>query len=114
MGRVNFLRLVHGVFALYFLACLAYLWYAGVTGTFDALLTVAVTSLILEGIAVFVLNHGDCPRIHVQRKVGDETPFFELFLSRAAAKKAIPVLTGLTAAALGLLVIQFIATKMLW
>jgi hypothetical protein len=84
------LRTVHGVVSLYFLTCLGYVYYAAFARQYDLLLIVALLSLAAEGFIVFVLNKGDCPLIHIQRKLGDDKPFFELFLPPRLAKLAIP------------------------
>lgn len=94
--KKNALRIIHGLFALYFIACLIYMYYASFTSQFDPLLLVAVVSLAIEGIVVFVLNGGHCPLIHIQRKIGDDTPFFELFLASHLAKRAIPLFAVIT------------------
>jgi hypothetical protein len=91
---VYLLRLVHGLFAIYFIACIVYIYYAAIVLTIGPLLGVAITSLLIEGVLVFVLNGGDCPLIHLQRKLEDPVPFFNLFLPDALAKKAIPFFTG--------------------
>ncbi|HSE61864.1 MAG TPA: hypothetical protein VLA88_06265, partial [Candidatus Saccharimonadales bacterium] len=53
---------------------------------------------------VFALNKGQCPLIHIQRRVGDETPFFELFFPPRVAKLAIPVFAALTVLAILILI----------
>ncbi len=105
-AKVYLLRVTHGLFALYFLFCLGYLYYAAVDAHFDLLLLVAVVSLGVEGFVVFILNNGDCPLIHIQQKIGDERPFFELFLKPHRAKKAIPAFAAFTWLAVGLLLIR--------
>ncbi len=62
----------------------------------------AVASLAAEG-AVVALNHGDCPLGPVGERIGDPVPLFELVLSPAAARHAIPALGGVTALGLGVL-----------
>jgi hypothetical protein len=91
------------------MACLlfiffAYVYFAAFTPTFDVLLLIAIVSLGIEGVVVFVLNGGDCSLIHVQRTIGDDTPFFELLFPPGIAKKAIPVFALLTWDALALLI----------
>jgi hypothetical protein len=71
-------------------------------------LFIAVASLSVEGIAVFVLNKGDCPLIHIQRIIGDNTPFFNLFLPAKLAKQAVPFLAKITWIGIGLLIIRII------
>lgn len=98
------LRILHGLASLYFLACLGYLYYAAITRHYDALLIIAILSLAAEGLAVFALNKGQCPLIHIQRKVGDDKPFFELFFPPRVAKLAIPVFAVLTLVAILILI----------
>lgn len=68
--RVLLLRIVHGLFAIYFTVCLVYMYYAAFAQRADIFLAISVISLALEGVAVFILNDGHCPLIHIQRKVG--------------------------------------------
>ncbi|MBP7832400.1 MAG: hypothetical protein KA035_01380 [Candidatus Levybacteria bacterium] len=96
MNRILILRVIHGIFALYFIACLIYLYYAAIFSKIDLILLISVVSLGFEGIVVFILNKGDCPLIHVQRKIGDDIPFFQLFLPVKLAKKAVPFFAKLT------------------
>lgn len=51
----------------------------------------ALGALCVEGILV-LLSRGHCPLAPMLRSLGDETPFFELFLSPRAAKLAVPIL----------------------
>ncbi len=107
MIKVIALRLVHGLFALYFIFCIFFIYYSAVTLQFNLFLGIAIASLVIEGALVFLLNHGDCPLIHVQRKIGDETPFFELILPKSMAKKAIPFFLVVTFLGLFLLIFRF-------
>jgi hypothetical protein len=102
------LRIVHGATAVYFVGCLAYLYVAVVSDRYDGWFWLALVSLGLEGLAVFVLNHGDCPLIYLQRRVGDDKPFFELVLPPRAAKRAIPVLTMIAWLAVALLGLRWV------
>ena len=106
--KIVLLRVAHGIFSLYFLLCLIYLYYVGITAHFDYLLAVAVISLGLEGFTIFVLNNGDCPLIHIQRRIGDDKPFFELFLPPNVAKRAIPVFARITWVGVGILTIRVV------
>jgi hypothetical protein len=67
-----------------------------------------LTSLGLEGFVVFVLNKGDCPLIYIQRKIGDDTPFFNLLLPAKLAKQAVPTLAKLTWVGVILLIIRLL------
>jgi hypothetical protein len=63
----------------------------------------AVHALIAEG-ALVAANHGDCPLGPLQDRLHDPVPLFELALSPAAARRAIPAL-GVVAGA-GILLAQ--------
>src|SRR3954470_1887180 len=104
--KKSVLRVIHGLFVLYFTACLMYMYYASLTSTFNLLLLISVVSLAIEGFIVFVINSGHCPLIHVQRRIGDETPFFELFLTPRLAKRAIPIFAVITWIGVALLIVS--------
>jgi hypothetical protein len=106
--KIFFLRVIHGLFALYFLACLIYLYYATLFSDINIFLLIAVLSLAFEGFIVFILNKGDCPLIHIQRKIGDNTPFFNIFLPARIAKQVVPALATLTWIGVALLIIRLI------
>lgn len=109
MKKVIILRVIHGLFALYFIFCLIYLYYAAIFSKIDIFLIIAIASLSIEGLIVFILNNGDCPLIHIQRKIGDETPFFNLFLPSKLAKKAIPTFARITWFGVALLIIRLLS-----
>src|SRR6266496_1582529 len=101
------LRVFHGILTVYFTLCLLYLYVVGITGNVDGTLFIlAALSLGAEGMAVFAFNRGDCPLIHIQRKIGDDKPFFELLVPRHLAKLAIPVFAVLTVIALVLILLR--------
>ncbi|RJR15015.1 hypothetical protein C4579_03025 [Candidatus Microgenomates bacterium] len=90
---VLLLRIIHTLFAVYFILCIGYIYYAAITATIDLFLGIAIFSLCLEGFLVFVLNKGHCPLAPLQAKLNDPVPFFNLFLPDRLAKKAIPFFT---------------------
>ena len=53
--------------------------------------------LSIEG-AGLVVGGGDCPMGPLQKRLGDEVPFFELVLSPRAAKAAVPILAAASVA----------------
>jgi len=108
MNRILLLRVIHGLFAIYFILCLIYLYYAAIFSRIDMVLFIALISLGMEGLAVFVINKGDCPLIHIQRKIGDETPFFNLILPAQYAKQAIPFFVKIAWVGIGLLALRLI------
>lgn len=103
------LRIFHGILTVYFTLCLLYLYTVGLTGNVNnVLFTFAVLSLAIEGVAVFALNAGNCPLIHIQRRIGDEKPFFELLLPSRLAKQAIPAFALLTIVAILIILFRFV------
>ena len=106
--RILLLRIIHGAFAAYFALCLVYLYYALFQSRYDLLLVISIVSLGIEGILVYGFNRGDCPLIHVQRRIGDDIPFFELFLPRRFARHAIPVFAVFVLIAVGVLLWRYV------
>jgi len=96
-------RGAHAAIAVGFLLAIAYVWWCAVTGRRGPLLGAAIFALTTEGTLV-VANGGDCPLGCVQERMGDPTPLFELVLSPPAAKAAVPVLGGVAALGIALVV----------
>jgi hypothetical protein len=95
-------RIAHGLIALGFLAAIACVWWAALTGRRGPAVRLAVGSLAAEG-AIVALNHGDCPLGPLGERIGDPAPLFELVLPPRAAKLAVPVLGGIAGAGIVLL-----------
>jgi hypothetical protein len=88
-------RVAHGLISLLFLSCIAAIYLGAWRGKADAVTIAALAALCVEGVLV-VLSGGNCPLGPVLRKLGDETPFFELFLPPREAKLAVPVLAAVS------------------
>jgi hypothetical protein len=101
-GAIAF-RGAHAAIAVGFLLAIAYVWWAAVTGRRGLLLRAAIVALTTEG-ALVAANGGDCPLGCVQARMGDPVPLFELVLSPRAAKNAVPVLGGVAALGIALVV----------
>ncbi len=99
---VYFIRTIHGAITFYFLSCLVWIYYSVISNTPNTLAYVAAASLFLEGLIVS-LNHGDCPLGFIHHKYGDQKAFFELFLPKPLAKKAVPFLGVISLLGIGLL-----------
>jgi hypothetical protein len=95
-------RAFHGLVAVAFLLAIGYVWWCALTGRRDKYLRVAVAALATEGVVV-TANHGNCPLGPLQDRLHDPVPLFELLLSPAAARRAVPVLGGLAAGGILLL-----------
>jgi hypothetical protein len=90
------IRLLHGIITVFFLSCLAYVYYSGISNNITLWSYLAMAALIIEGLVV-AFNKGLCPLGRLHNKYGDQKTFFELFLPQPLAKKAVPFL-GLAAA----------------
>ena len=89
-------RIAHGVVSLLFLCSIALIYLGAWRGRASALTVAAVAALGLEDVLVLSSN-GNCPLGPLLRRLGDDTPFFELFLPPRAAKVAVPVLAAVAA-----------------
>ena len=72
-------RIAHGLISLVFLSCIAVVYLGAWRGRTDTVTLAAIGALCVEGVLV-LLSGGNCPLGPLLRKLGDETPFFELFL----------------------------------
>jgi hypothetical protein len=95
-------RAAHVAWGVVSLAALADVWQAAIRGAPGRRPWVGAAWLLLEGGAL-VLGRGDCPAGPLQRRLGDPVPMFELVLPPRAAKVAIPLLTVVAVAGIGLL-----------
>jgi hypothetical protein len=91
------MRVVHEAIAVGELLCLAYIWFCAITRRRGRLLNASVVLLGSEG-AGLVVGRGKCPLGPLQRRLGDPVPLFVLWLGPRAARRAVPLLVGLTAA----------------
>jgi hypothetical protein len=98
-------RLVHGAISLFFLGCLAFVYYAAATRRRSRKLATVMGALVAEG-AIVAINGGDCPLGSVHRRFGDERTFFELFLPRHLAQGAVPFLAAVTVMGFALVVLR--------
>ncbi len=92
---ITLIRSIHGIITAYFFSCIVWIYYSAITGRPNAWAILAAVSIFIEGLVV-VLNHGNCPLGKFHRRVGDQKTFFELFLPKPVAKRAVPFL-GLVA-----------------
>ena len=97
---IYLVRAIHGFITLFFLICIAYIYYAAITDKVGLIAYAAVVAVISEGLIV-VFNKGICPLGSIHRKFGDDKTFFELFLPKPIAAAAVPFLGSV--AAIGIL-----------
>jgi hypothetical protein len=96
---------VHGLIVAFFFTCIAVVFVAAWRGQIDLTTQLAVAALTVEGLLVLA-SGGDCPLSPVFRRLGDETPFFGLFLPPRATALAVPVLGATTGLGLALLALR--------
>ena len=103
--RAKARRIAHASWSVAQLGCLAYIWACVATRRRTYKVWASVAFLVSDG-AALVVGRGDCPVGPLQAEWGDPVPFFELILPPRAAKAAVPVLTGISLAAIGGLVLR--------
>lgn len=94
-GGALALRVGHTAIAVVELSCLCYVWTCAVTGRRDRLLHGAIGVLAAEGVGL-VIGRGDCPLGPLQQRMGDPVPLFELVLAPVWARRAVPILAGIS------------------
>lgn len=104
-GAILAVRAVHTLLSVFFLSCLGYVYYAAVARRRGQLLWGAIGALIAEGTIVSA-NGGDCPLGPVHQRFGDDKTFFELFVPKAAAKRAVPFFAVVTLAGFAMLLLR--------
>ncbi|HZO59043.1 MAG TPA: hypothetical protein VFB51_05075 [Solirubrobacterales bacterium] len=103
-------RTAHGLIAIGFLASIGYVWWCAISGRRGRFLRPAIVALVGEG-ALVAANGGDCPLGPLGDRIGDEVPLFELVLPPDLARRAVPVLGGVTALGLAALVARGYSTS---
>ena len=67
--RIFLIKLSHTIVYLYMCACLVYVLVAGIMGTFNLILLIALISILVEGL-VLLLNGWSCPFTRLAEKYG--------------------------------------------
>jgi hypothetical protein len=89
------MRVIHEGIAAGEIACLLYVWMCAITRRRNRLLRVAVGVLAAEGVGL-VVGRGKCPLGPLQRRLGDPVPLFVMWFGPKAARRAVPLFTGIT------------------
>ncbi len=71
LSKLFFIKSVHTVIFFFMFVCLAYVLYAGITRSYNWYLVIAISALLIEGLAL-ILNHGRCPLTTLAEKRGAE------------------------------------------
>jgi len=69
--KLFLIKAIHTALFIFFSACLAYVYYSGITRTYDWILFLAIGSILIEGL-VLILNKWQCPLTNLAREYGDE------------------------------------------
>jgi hypothetical protein len=90
------------------LACLVYILYCGITGTFGLFLLVALVAIFAEGMAL-ILNGWQCPLTTFAERLGAErgSVTADMFLPAVVARNTFRVSTMLFVAELVLLSVRY-------
>lgn len=108
--RIFVIKLVHSLIYLFMTACLGYLFYAGLTATYDWKLLFAIGMILLETI-VLALSGWRCPLSTLARKLGDETGndlLSDYVLPRWATRLTVPFCTLVFISGLVLLFVSYL------
>ena len=89
------------------LACIGIVYYGAWQAEAGTVTLVALGVLCVEGVLV-ITSGFDCPLTPFLRRIGDETPLFELILPPRQAALAVPVLGAVTGIGIVLLGIRTI------
>jgi hypothetical protein len=99
------MRMAHAGIAVVEIGCLGYVWACALARRRDRVLRVAVGVLCVEGAGLLV-GRGQCPLGPLQQRLGGDEPLFVLWFGPRAARRAVPLLTGVTGAGLLALVLR--------
>ena len=69
--KLFIIKFIHTAIFYYMLACLIYVLYCGITRTYNWLLIIAISAILIEGSAL-MLNHWRCPLTTLANKYGAE------------------------------------------
>ncbi len=78
-GMVTLVRLLHGALASFYMYCLGYIYYSGITDRFTGWTLVSSGVILFEGLVVLIIN-GKCPLGYLHRKFGDNKTLLNYLL----------------------------------
>lgn len=92
--KLFFIKLVHTVVFVFMSVGVFYVFYAGLTKTYNWLLVLPIVAVLIEGIVLLV--NGECPLTTLARKYGDEhRRFSDIFLPSWFTPFIAPIFTTL-------------------
>ncbi len=107
INKLFLIKLVHSLIFFLMLACLIYILYSGITGTFNLLLLLALIAIFTEGIAL-ILNNWRCPLTGLAERYGAESgSVTDIFLPSIIARNSFMIFSVVFALGLVLLAIRY-------
>jgi hypothetical protein len=99
-GAIAF-RVAHTSLAVFDIGALGHVWWSALTRRRGRRLQLSTAVLLVEGVALIV-GGGNCPLGPLQRRLGDPVPLFELVLPPVWARRAVPILAGISGVGIAL------------
>ena len=69
--KLFLIKLIHTTSFIFFSSCIVYIYYAGITRSYDWILFLAIAAILIE-VLVLIINSWQCPLTNLARKHGDE------------------------------------------
>ncbi len=106
-GRIFGIKLIHSLIFFFFVGCLGYIAYAGISRRFDAGLVAAIAAILFEGIVLW-LNGGRCPLTRLAEKYGaDNGSVTDIFLPQFIARNTFRVSFPLALVEMGFVAFRY-------
>jgi hypothetical protein len=108
--KIFLIKLGHSLIYVFMSLCLGYLFYAGITATYDWKLAFAIGMIVLETV-VLSLSGWRCPLSTLARQLGDETGndlFSDYLLPSWATRLTVPFCSFVFVSGLVLLAISYL------
>jgi hypothetical protein len=108
--QIFLIKLVHSLIYIFMSPCLGYLFYAGITATYDWKLAFAIGMIVLE-VIVLSLSGWHCPLSSLAKKLGDESGndlIGDYLLPKGAARFTVPFCSLVFVSGLILLVFTYL------
>jgi hypothetical protein len=111
--QIFLIKFGHSLIYFFMSSCLGYLFYAGITATYDWKLAFAISMIVLE-VIVLALSSWRCPLSTLAKTLGDETGndlFSDYVLPNWATRLTIPFCTFVFISGLVVLLISYLIHK---
>ena len=90
-SRIFFIKLLHSLIFFFFIGCLGYIAYAGITRRFDIWLVLAISAIAVEG-TILWLNGWHCPLTRLAERYGaDNGSVTDIFLPPVIARNTFRI-----------------------